>query len=241
MFEWQALIDELPALLEGLLLSLTIILWGILGSFVMGSFHAYCLAIAPKSLKKVVTTYTVVFKHVPVLVVIYFFYKALPVSGIVLPPIVCGLIGICLQASAYISEVIRAALKSVGKEQWEAVVSLGLTPVDGFFKVILPQLWATLLPPLASVVVNISKNSSLLAFISVSEFFYVIYKGGVTFFHYVEFFSLGVLFYLTLNFLITFIFSKLEVFLVPQLLQKGSLKSQQLQKVPVSIKEYTEL
>ena len=224
MFDWQSLLDELPALLEGLFLSLTIIAWGICLSLMLGGLLAYLNAVSGRSLKKALAAYIIIFKHVPVLVVIYFFYKALPGLGVILPPIVCGLIGLCLQASAYTAEVIKGALNSLAKEQWEASLSLGLSPSQGFLKVILPQMWATLLPPLASVVVNIVKNSSLLAFISVAEFFYVIYKGGVTFFHYIEFFAVGVAFYLVLNYFITWVFAQLETLMVPKALSLQKIK-----------------
>lgn len=232
MLDWQALLQEQTALIEGAILSFSIIAWTLCVSFALVIGLSAINTKGTQPFKKMVQAYVTLFKHLPVLVVIYFLYKALPSMGLILPPLVCGIVGLSLQASAYMVETLKSALRTIPQEQWETSVSLGLSPAEGFISIILPQLWASLLPPLASMVVNIVKNSSLLAFISVAEFFYVVYKGGVTFFHYIEFFTIGVVFYLSLNYLITFVFSLLEKVLVKT---PKTLSSQKLPLQPIPV------
>ena len=83
---------------------------------------------------------------------------------------VCGVLILSFSYGAYLSEIIRAGIESVGKSQLESARAIGLTPVQTYRYVIFPQAIRQILPSLAGQLVSLVKDSALLSTISVSEF-----------------------------------------------------------------------
>ena len=81
-----------------------------------------------------------------------------------------GILALSIFSGAYISEIIRAGIESIGKSQLESAKAIGLTPLQIDRYVILPQAMRQTLPPLAGQFVSLIKDSSLLSVISISEF-----------------------------------------------------------------------
>ena len=82
-----------------------------------------------------------------------------------------ALIGFTLNVGAYSSEVIRAALTSISKGQWEAAYSIGMTTRQAMARTILPQATRVALPPLGNTFISLVKDTSLAAAITVPELF----------------------------------------------------------------------
>ena len=83
---------------------------------------------------------------------------------------VCGVLILSFSYGAYISEVIRAGIESVGKSQLESAKAIGLTTAQTYRHVIFPQALRQMLPPLAGQLVSLIKDSSLLSIVAVGEF-----------------------------------------------------------------------
>ena len=83
---------------------------------------------------------------------------------------VCGVLILSFSYGAYISEVIRAGIESVGKSQLESAKAIGLTTVQTYRHVIFPQALRQMMPPLAGQLVSLIKDSSLLSIVAVGEF-----------------------------------------------------------------------
>ena len=81
-----------------------------------------------------------------------------------------GILALSIFSGAYISEIIRAGIESIGKSQLESAMAIGLTRWQTYRYVILPQALRQTLPPLAGQFVSLIKDSSLLSVISISEF-----------------------------------------------------------------------
>jgi polar amino acid transport system permease protein len=81
-----------------------------------------------------------------------------------------GVLTLSFFSGAYISEVVRAGIESVGKSQLESAKAIGLTRAQTYRYVIFPQALRQSLPPLAGQFVSLIKDSSLLSIISISEF-----------------------------------------------------------------------
>jgi polar amino acid transport system permease protein len=77
---------------------------------------------------------------------------------------------LALFAGAYITEIVRGGIESVGRSQWDAARSVGFTRVQTYRLVVFPQAWRHMLPPLAGQFVSLIKDSSLLSVIGISEF-----------------------------------------------------------------------
>jgi len=113
--------------------------------------------------------YLWVFKGTPLLAQILFFYSALPQMGLRLGLVATGLLALGLNEAARMADIVRSGLMAVPKDQREAAASLGMKPFVTFRKVIWPQAFRTILPPLGNNFTYMIKATSLLAAISFAE------------------------------------------------------------------------
>jgi polar amino acid transport system permease protein len=114
--------------------------------------------------------YVELVRGTPLLVqILIFFYVVAPVFRVGDRNLV-GVLTLALFAGAYITEIVRAGIESVGKTQWDAARAVGLTRKQTYLHVVLPQALRQVLPPLAGQFVSLIKDSSLLSVIGVSEF-----------------------------------------------------------------------
>ena len=109
------------------------------------------------------------FRAIPPLVLLIFVYAGLPFAGIRLSPFVAVTIAFLLNNSSYYGEVFRAGLISIGKGQWEAARSTGLTQRQTLIHVILPQATRNVLPDLISNTIEVVKLTSLASVVSLGE------------------------------------------------------------------------
>ncbi len=107
----------------------------------------------------------------PLLVQLFVIYYGLPQLGIELDPLPAALIGFSLNMAAYACEILRAAIGSIERGQWEAAASIGMTRGQTLRRAILPQAARTALPPLGNSFISLVKDTSLAATIQVPELF----------------------------------------------------------------------
>lgn len=114
--------------------------------------------------------YVEVVRGTPLLVqILIFFYVVADAFG-VQNRYVVGVLTLSVFSGAYISEVVRAGIESIGQSQIESARAIGLTPAQTYRYIIFPQALRNILPPLAGQFVSLIKDSSLLSIISISEF-----------------------------------------------------------------------
>jgi His/Glu/Gln/Arg/opine family amino acid ABC transporter permease subunit len=113
--------------------------------------------------------YLVIARGVPILVVLYLLYFALPAAGITLPAQLAGIIGLGCVYAAYIAEVLRAGFKALPAGQREAALASGLTPLQTFWLILLPQAVRHMVAPLLINLISLMKDSSICALIAVPE------------------------------------------------------------------------
>ncbi len=197
--DFNVIADTLPTLIKGIEITLFISLISSLAAFLIGITVVFLRTMCTTPFRAAGTAYVEIIRNTPLLIQIYFVYKALPGLGAFLSPITCGIIALSIYTGAYISEVLRSGVNSVNIEQYEAAKGLGFNRLQSFILIIFPQAIRVVIPPLGSQFINLVKNSSLVSFISVSDLFYVIYKGAVDDFRFFEFFLVGVVLYMTLT------------------------------------------
>jgi His/Glu/Gln/Arg/opine family amino acid ABC transporter permease subunit len=113
--------------------------------------------------------YLVIARGVPILVILYLLYFALPAAGITIPAQLAGIIGLGCVYAAYIAEVLRAGFKVLPAGQREAALASGLTPLQTFWIILLPQAVRHMLAPLLINLISLMKDSSICALIAVPE------------------------------------------------------------------------
>ncbi|WP_460451397.1 amino acid ABC transporter permease [Alsobacter sp. SYSU BS001988] len=116
------------------------------------------------------TGFVELFRNLPLLLLVYWAFYVMPVlTGLGLSPFVTGLVALCLNVSAYNSETFRSGINSIRKGQSEAGLALGMSKVQVFREIVLPQAWRRVLPVLASTWVSLFKDTSLVSVIAVGE------------------------------------------------------------------------
>jgi polar amino acid transport system permease protein len=135
----------------------------------------------------------------PLLVQLYFLYFVLPGFGMVLSPLATGLIAFSFHYGCYMSEVYRAGLEAVPKGQWDACAALSLPRIDVYRTVILPQAIQPVIPAAGNYLVNMFKDTPLLASISVVEMMFVSAEIGADRFRYLEPITLCGLLFLSMS------------------------------------------
>lgn len=116
--------------------------------------------------------FTDIFRALPPLVLLIFIYSGLPFAGIEISPFTAVVLAFLLNNSAYYAEVYRAGILSIGKGQWEAARSTGLSQTQTLTNVVLPQAVRNVLPDLLSNTIEVVKLTSLASVVSLSELLY---------------------------------------------------------------------
>jgi His/Glu/Gln/Arg/opine family amino acid ABC transporter permease subunit len=169
-FAWQVVYEYRYWLWEGTLLTLKLAAV----SMALAMIFALPLALLRMSrvwlLSTVALVYIAVLRAIPLLVFILWMYFGVTlVTGLNVDPFGAGVICLTLQYSAWLAEIYRAGLQAIDKGQREAALSTGLSRSRAFAKVIWPQAWRIIIPPLASNFIGIIKDSSLVGVIGLNE------------------------------------------------------------------------
>src|SRR5262245_28175334 len=169
-FAWNVVWEYREWLVAGTLLTLKI------AAVSMGLAMIFALPIALARMSRFLPLsaatqfYVAVMRAIPLLVFILWTYYGVPlVTGLQTDPFWSGVLCLTLQYSAWLSEIYRAGLQAIEKGQREAALSTGLSRTRAFARVIWPQAWRIIIPPLASNFIGIIKDSSLVGVIGLNE------------------------------------------------------------------------
>lgn len=109
------------------------------------------------------------FRGISTVVQLFWLYFALPFFGISLSAETAAIVGLGLVHGAYGSEVVRGAMQSIGRDQWEAATALGFSRRTTLFDIVLPQAFVGMLPPLGNSLILLLKGTSIASIITVPE------------------------------------------------------------------------
>lgn len=118
---------------------------------------------------RVCSVYLSCFRGTPLLVQLFIWFFGLPRFGILLPAFLCGVLGMGMYSASYVSEVVRGAIQSVDKGQTEAARSLGMSSRQAMIKIILPQAFIRMIPPLGNEFIALIKNSALVSLVTIHD------------------------------------------------------------------------
>jgi polar amino acid transport system permease protein len=159
----------LPYLCGGAAISLLLATLAFFGGMVIGLFGAVAKTSGGPVLRRIGGVYVTFFTNTPALVQVYFIYFALPTWGIVLDSFSAVLLGLTLNAGAYLTEVQRAGFISVHRNEIEAAETLGMSRRQIVWYVIVPHVVRTLYPPLTGQFILITLGTSMGAVFGVEE------------------------------------------------------------------------
>jgi len=157
------------------------------------------------------TFYVSLIRGTPLYLQIFFFFLALPQLGIVLTGLFAGVLALGLNYGAYMSEIFRAGLASVGKGQREAAAALGMTPWQTMRRVILPQALRFAIPPVGNEFIAMTKDSALVSATGfVHEIMWRATRVGRAQFNNLEALIMAAVFYWVMTLLLTYVQSIVE-------------------------------
>ena len=123
-------------------------------------------------LRTIAKIYIGFFRGVPVLVILYWIYFALPEMGyevLVISSYTAAIIGLSIHGAAFMAEIFRSGIESLHRGQMEAALALGMTPTKAMAYIILPQAVRVVVPPIANYSVGLLKETALCSIIAAPE------------------------------------------------------------------------
>ena len=155
-------------IVRGLIVTIEIGIWSLILTLVFGLTAALLRLSSSWAGRIVARTYLDVIRNTPVLVQLFLvFYVLAPIFGI--DRFWSGVLTLALFEGAHAMEIFRAGIQSVGRGQWEAAESLGLSRFDTYRDVVLPQALRLILPPLTGLIVNLIKHSAIVSAIAIAD------------------------------------------------------------------------
>jgi cystine transport system permease protein len=161
----------LPLVKGALLYSLTLSIVSFFFGLIIAIVTALARISSVKPLQAMARAYVSLIRGTPLLVQLFIIFYGLPSVGLTIDPFPSAIIGFSLNVGAYASEIVRAAILSIPKGQWEAAYSIGMSYRQALQRIILPQAARVSVPPLSNSFISLVKDTSLAAVILVPEMF----------------------------------------------------------------------
>lgn len=204
-------LDHFKFLGEGFLVTLKIAFISILLSFVIGILVGTLRYAKIPVLSKVLAVIVETIRNLPLLLIIFFTYFALPEVGIKLGITLSAIVALTIFESAMLSEIVRSGLNSIDKGQIEAARSSGLTYTQTLSNIVMPQALRRMVPPIVSQFISLLKDTSLAVIISLPELIHnaqIIYGQNINFI--MPMFIMAALMYFIVNFSLSLVARRLE-------------------------------
>ncbi|KWW22484.1 glutamine ABC transporter permease [Peribacillus simplex] len=204
--------DNLAFLLEGFWVTLKVAFISIILSFIIGGIVGIIRYAKVPVLSQILALIVETVRNLPLLLIIFFTYFALPEIRIKLEIIPAAIVALTIFESAMLSEVIRSGLKSIDKGQMEAARSSGLSYTQALIHIILPQAMRRMVPPIVSQFISLLKDTSLAVVISLPELTHhgqIIY--GQSQKYLIPILILVALMYFVVNYSLSLVAQRLEV------------------------------
>lgn len=163
------LAPHLGFLAEGALLTAQVCALALIGSVVLGMLVAIARTSQHRWLNRLAFAYVDLFRNVPFIVQLFFFYYGLPEIGIYIDAYTTGVVALSISGGAYASDAIRAGILAIDDGIIEAAEVSGLSKGTTFTRIVLPIALRTSIRPLGSVLINMILTSSILSTITLNE------------------------------------------------------------------------
>ena len=213
---WASLLTPSERFLSGLALTVIISVIAMALALELGLLIALMGRSRFLPFKIFASTYIWVIRGTPLLVQLVIIYTGFAAAGLfrfddvdlfgalIKGAVQAAIVGLTLNESAYISEIVRSGLESVDRGQNEAALSLGITPMKSMRKIIVPQAIRVMVPPLGNSFNGLMKSTSILSIIGVAEMFQAGSVMSSATFKVFEIYAVVALYYLALTTIWTF-------------------------------------
>ena len=204
-------VDHLKFLADGFKVTLYIAFVSIVLSFIIGIVLGTLRYAKIKFLSKVVAVIVETIRNMPLLLIIFFTFFALPEVGLKLTPTAAAISALTVFESAMLAEIVRSGLNSIDKGQIEAARSSGLTYIQTLRIIVMPQALRRMVPPIVSQFISLLKDTSLCVIIALPEFMHnaqILYAQNVN--YIIPIFIVVAFMYFIVNYCLSLIARRLE-------------------------------
>jgi polar amino acid transport system permease protein len=195
--------EFLPGLLEGALVTVQITIGGCILAVVLAFVAAIAKMYGPLPVRWLAVGYIEIFRGTSALVQLFWLFFVLPHFGITLEPLTVAILTLGLNVGAYGAEVVRGAIASVHRGQWEASVALNMTRLQALRRIVVPQAIVRMIPPWGNLFIELLKATSLVSLITITDLAFKAQQMNQTTFRTLEIFSIVLVFYLAIASIIT--------------------------------------
>ena len=169
MFDPGVVVEYLPSLFAGLLVTILFTVGSLALGLVIGIAVAICGLSRLRLLHWLVRIYVDTIRGTPLLLQLFILYYALPPLGLKMSATTAGILGLGINAGAYLAEIFRAGIEAVPPAHVQAARSLGMSYGQTLRRIQLPQAIMLVLPPMANEMISLVKSTSLISTISIGE------------------------------------------------------------------------
>ena len=196
--DWEYVAKILPLYGKAAVLTVRIGVLGIFFAILVGLLCSVVRQMKLPVLKQLASIYIELSRNTPLLVQLFFIYYGLPKIGIRTDAETCGVAGLAFLGGSYMAEAFRSGLEAVGRIQHESALSLGLTGLQAFRYVILPQAFAISFPGITANVIFLLKETSVFSAISLMDLMFTAKDQIGLYYKTTECLALLVVFYLVI-------------------------------------------
>jgi polar amino acid transport system permease protein len=193
----------MPGLLQGARLTLAIALLGSVLAIFAATVAALAKMYGPAPLRWLAVSYIEIFRGTSALVQLFWLFFVLPHFGISLEPFTVAVLALGLNIGAYGAEVVRGAVSSVARGQWEASTALNMTRGQALRRIILPQAFIAMIPPWGNLLIELLKSTALVSLITLGDLAFKAQQMNQTTMKTIPIFTLVLLIYLAMSLSIT--------------------------------------
>jgi len=194
---------------DGIATTFQVTVLSIIFSLVVGLFAGLGRLSRIKVINRIATIYVEVVRGIPLLVQLFYIYYALG-KVVQLPRLTSAIIAMTFCYGAYMGEIFRAGIQSVPQGQMEAALALGMSRTQAIWKVIIPQTFRIILPPVGNEFIALLKDSSLVSILAVSDLLRRGREYASTSFMYFESYTVVALIYLIITLFLSKIVALME-------------------------------
>jgi len=167
--DFSVIIPRLPLLFKAALVTIEVSVLAVFFGTILGVIVGALRVMPNRFINGIAASYIYIIRGTPLLIQLFLIYFGLPSIGIRLSAFFSGLLGLAINSSGYVGEIVRGGIEAIPKGQWEAGKVLGLSYGKTMRFIILPQALRNMLPALGNEFVTLIKESSLLSTLAIAE------------------------------------------------------------------------
>lgn len=166
---WEFIISNIPLYQKAAWLTLKLAAGGIVVSLILGLLCSAILYYRVRGIEKLVRVYIEVSRNTPLLIQLFFLYYGFTKLGLTMSENTCAILGISFLGGSYMAEAFRGGIESVSKIQIESGLSIGLTKIQLFRYIILPQAFSVTIPAVGANCIFLLKETSIVGAIAIPD------------------------------------------------------------------------